>query len=106
MSHNYTAISRWGWVFHTARGGIDRGSPFSVPGVLEVEIYRRLYDPGMERYCPRERRHLNVVPRGNWLHEPQPSAMSRLGIADAAGIFTPFEAVSTRVVIFSVPGLL
>ena len=31
-----SAISRWGWGFHTVRGGIDPGITVFVPGVLEL----------------------------------------------------------------------
>ena len=47
-----------------------------VPGLLELQRYGRIYDPGMRPYLLRVRRDLEVVPKATlaarWLHEPQP----------------------------------
>ena len=70
MSPRISAISGWGWVFLTVRGGIDPGYH---PDLLELHIYGRINDPGMEHYRPQMRRDLDVATlAARWLNEPQP----------------------------------
>ena len=42
-----------GWGFHTVRGGLDPGDQFFSPGLLDLNMYRRIYNPGMGPYLPR-----------------------------------------------------
>ena len=39
MSSSQSAISQWGWGFHTVRSAIDPWELISVPGLLELYIY-------------------------------------------------------------------
>ena len=36
-----------------------------VPVVLDLQLYGRIYDPGVKPYRPRARWDLDFVPRGN-----------------------------------------
>ena len=38
-----SAISQWGWGFHTVRGSIDRGTTVFLHGVLELYMYGIIY---------------------------------------------------------------
>ena len=46
---------------HLAGGGVT----VFVPGMLELYMCGRIYDPGMGSYRPRVRRNLDVAPRGD-----------------------------------------
>ena len=66
-----------------------------VPGLLEVQRYGRISDPGMRPYPPRVRRDLDVGPgetlAARWLHEPQSinNQPRRLGFPHRAGRYRP-----------------
>ena len=66
MSPSQSAITQWGWGFHTLRGGIDPGDVSFRPRVVgDVEIWKS-FEPGMGINPPRARRDLGVDPRGNY----------------------------------------
>ena len=54
-SPSQSAISRWGWGFHTVRGGVDPADHRFRPRVVGfVEVYRDS-EPGMGTFPPRVR---------------------------------------------------
>ena len=81
-SPSQSAVGRWGWGFHTIRGGFDpgvsttcgpvstRGKSVFVPGLSELYMYGRIYDPGMGTYPPRDALALCTSPNqsavGRW----------------------------------------
>ena len=67
MSPSQSAITQWGWGFHTLRGGIDPGDLRFRPRVVEVVDRWKGLLPGMGTYPPRVRRDLGVDERGNSL---------------------------------------
>ena len=88
-----SAIGRWGWGFHTVRGGFDPGDHRFRPqdiGVLKVWIY----NPGMGTYPPRGALALRTIP-----------SKSAIGQCAGAWLSTPCGAVSTRGICVFVPRL-
>ena len=57
MIPNQSAITQWGWGFHTLRDGVD-------PGDLRLR-HRVVFNMNMRPYRLRVWRHLDVVLRGN-----------------------------------------
>ena len=76
ISPSQSAITQWGWDFHTARDGTDPGDlRFRLRVVAVVEIWRD-FSSGDKPYPPRCG-GTSTLPRGatlaaRWLHEPQP----------------------------------
>ena len=42
----------WGWGFHTVRRGIDPWTTVFFPGLWELQMYGKSYDPGLGLYPP------------------------------------------------------
>ena len=47
MSPSKSAITQWGWGFHTVRGGIDPSDLCFCTGVIELKRYGSISRPGM-----------------------------------------------------------
>ena len=62
MSRSQSTITKWGWGFHTLRGGIDPGNLRFRPRVIgAVEIWTD-FEPPMENYPPRGALWLSTIP--------------------------------------------
>ena len=64
MSPSKSAITQWGWGFHTVRGGIDPSDLCFCTGVIELKRYGGISHPEISPYPPWMRRDLDVVSRG------------------------------------------
>ena len=74
---------------------------------MEMYIYGRISERGMEPYPPRVRRDLDLVPRGNSRSALVPLlAPANQRSVDGGGIYTPCGAVLSRGITVFVPGLL
>lgn len=55
-----------------------------IRGLLELQMYGRMYNPVIARYHPRVRRNLagsrGEILASRWLHEPQPNQQSDGGV--------------------------
>ena len=70
MGSSQTAITQWGWAFHTLRGGIDPGDLRFRRGVVGVVDTWKDSDPEMGVYPPRSTLALCRIPSesaiGQW----------------------------------------
>ena len=65
---------------YTPCGGVStRGTAAFVPSSLELQMYRRISDAGVEPYSPWLRRNLDVPPRGNFRRASHLSSMAEGG---------------------------
>ena len=104
MSLSQFASSQRGWGFHTPRGVIDPGYLlFFIPRLLELYMYGRISDPGMENYRPWVWRDLDVGHRDDSRRALARGASSNQQPARGVGFPTPFGAVSTREISVFVP---
>ena len=81
---NQSAISQWGWGFHTVRAGKIRRATVFVPGCWSCTCMEGCVIRGWGL----------IIPGWRWLHDPQ------------VWVSTPFGEVSTRGTTVFVPGLL
>ena len=106
MSPGQSAISQWGWGFHSRRGGIDPGDLCFHQRVVGVEEILRDFSSGEQKLPIRVRRDLNVGQRGTPRRTLAPQASSNQQPASGAGVSTHCGAALTRGISVFASGML